>query len=192
MKYEPQGVYHAILLHMSKITTEQLKAIFDSERAQEVQKIIERDFLLSVEPLFKEDGAFEEDHWVPVDEPILLNGVPWKALVLRLLPSIDSYDPPLLFSAVRLVPPDEIKEALKQGRESEAHREASDLVTNALSSPDMARLKLNLVRLFEEGLYKDNHYLLFPTPTLYALQPNFHYDVLIPFVSLKSLDPTIE
>ena len=177
---------------MSKITTEQLKAIFDSKRAQEVQQIIERDFLLCPEPLFKADGSFEEEHWVPVDEPITINGIAWKALVLRLLPTIDSYDPPLMFSAVRLIPPDLIKEGLAQGRDSEAYREASEAVTKALSSTDMARLKLNLVRLFEEGLYKEDHYLLFPTPTLYALQPNFHYDVMIPFVSLKSLDPTIE
>ncbi len=177
---------------MSKITTEQLKALFESKRAQEAQQIIERDFLFCADPLFKVDGTFEEEHWVPVDEPVTLNGAAWKTLVLRLLPTIDSYDPPLLFSAVRLVPPDELKTALKESRESEAHHEASEVLSKALSSPDMARLKLNLVRLFEEGLYKGDHYLLFPTPTLYALQPQFHYDVMIPFVSLKSLDPTIE
>lgn len=177
---------------MSRITTEQLKALFESKRAQEVQRIIERDFLFTTDPLFQADGSFNEEHWVAVDEPITLNEQPWKALVLRLLPSIDAYDPPVVFSAVRLVPPEELKAAFGQGRESEAYREASEALTRALSSPEMARLKLNLVRLFEEGLYPDQHYLLFPTPTLYALQPQLRYDVVIPFVSLKSLDPTLE
>lgn len=177
---------------MAKISTEQLKALFESKRAQEAQQIIERDFLFTTDPLFNTDKTFNEEHWVPVDEPITLNGQSWKALVLRLLPTIDSYDPPLIFSAVRLVPPEALKTAFAQGHESEAYREATEALNKAFASPEMARLKLNLVRLFEEGLYKDDHYLLFPTPTIYALQPQFHYDVIIPFVSLKSLDPTIE
>ena len=174
------------------ISLEQLKELFASDRAQEAQQIIEREFLFTDEPLYRADGQFVEENWVQVDEPITLANLSWQAWVLRLLPTVESLTPPLVFSAVRLVPPPELKTALAEPVESEAHKEASETVTKALSSTEMARLKLNLVRLFEEGLYKGDQYLLFPTPTLYALQARFQYDVVIPFISLKSLDPKIE
>lgn len=176
---------------MAQISMEQLKQIFESTQAQEAQKLIEKEFLFVDEPLFKKDGSFDEEHWVRVDEPITLAGTPWQAYILRLLPSIDAITPTLFFSAVRLVPPEEIKAGLKSAPETDAHKSASEALSKALASTDMAKLKLNLVRLFEEGLYTNDHYLLFPTPTLYALQPRFQYDVMMPFVSLRSLDPTI-
>jgi hypothetical protein len=165
----------------------QLEEIFSSDEYKKVTEAIKKEFILS-NKLMDENGLPREKDWTPVQEPVMVNGKAWKVFVFRFATTTEVLKSPVYLTFARIAPPDIIKQPLDVLSEGDATwKRAVEDYSAAIMSPDMERVKAELMQLFETTIYPNKNFHFTPDPQAYGLLPHFDFDFVIPFISLPSL-----
>jgi len=165
----------------------ELERIFASDEYKTVTEAIKKDFMLS-RVFMNEDGELKEKEWTPVQEPVIILDKPWKVFVFRFATTTEALKSPVFLTFARIAPPDAIKLALDSLPQGDPKwQDAVKEYGEAAVSPDMDRVKAELMQLFETTIYPGKNFHFTPDPQSYGLLPHFDFDFVIPFISLPSL-----
>lgn len=175
----------------TNLSTEFLQKLFTSPAYEQVREEL-RGLIVNVpNALIQEDGTYDANVWIPVEEPLVLPGGTWSVYVYRNIGEFAHGAGPVLFTVLRLVPPDEYKEALNELPESEAWKEASGKYSADLLSHEAAALKLSFVEVFQSQVYAGEPYVFFPASDTFGLLETYDFDALIPYIDLETLNKQV-
>lgn len=164
-----------------------LESAFTSDAYKKVSESIKQDFMLSA-ALLDETQSLRDTDWIPVREPVTLNGKPWHVFVFRHATATNILPKPVYLTFVRLAPPDSIKLALQTlAKEDAAWQSTVTEYSAAATSDDLNRVKGDLMQMFESKIFPGKEFHFVPDPQAYGMLPHFDFDLVIPFISLPSL-----
>lgn len=165
-----------------------LSQLYQDPDYLKAQELISRDFILSNKELFDENGVLIEDHWGSVREPITLNSKDWGIKYLKMIKGVEVSQRPVLFTLVRVTPPNEFKEILRaDNRESQEYKDTAGEYSAALLSKEAGEAKHDIIRMLNEVVFNKRNYMLMPAKDMYGLLPQFDFDVILLYISVTSL-----
>lgn len=171
----------------TNLNTEFLQTLFTSAAYKQIREELQGLVISVPNPLIQDDGTYDDTVWIPVEEPLVLPNGTWSVFVYRNIGEFAHANGPVLFTMLRLVPPDEYKQALNEAPESEAWKEASAKYSADLISPEAAALKLSFVEVFQGQVYAGEPYAFFPASDTFGLLETYDFDALVPYVDLDTL-----
>jgi hypothetical protein len=137
-----------------------------------------RDYAIGGVPLWKADGTLDQEPWNTITEPFSFEGVPFKVHIFRPIGLIACGPKQVAFALLRLSPPEAAKrEPVSLGVEC----------VRMISSEEFLELRLDVMMLLNVRLFPDNTYFFFPILEVWGLLPQFHHDLVVPYLSAKML-----
>ncbi|MEI7741174.1 MAG: hypothetical protein WCJ29_01590 [bacterium] len=165
----------------------QLEQVFASEQYKKVSEAIKTEFVLSG-ALLDEHNQLRDADWVAVKEPVALNGMQWKIYIFKFATATNVLGEPTYLSFVRLEPPDHLKLSVETlAKDEVSWQNAIKEYSAAVTGEDIAKVKTDLMQIFETKIFPGKEFHFTPDPQCYGLLPQFDFDFVVPFIGLPSL-----